>query len=317
MAETTMTAPSGGDKRKVLGRGLESLLPSKPHSATAAQAAPNGTNAPSAASSVVKIEDQVQHLDVNLVDPSPYQTRSAMSEKSLAELTGSVRESGVLQPITVRAVGDRYQLITGERRLRASIAAGRGTIPAIVRVVADQVAAEMTIIENLQRADLNPIEQARAYHRLSERFRLTQEEIAKRMGVERPSVANYLRLLRLSAKIQAYVEAGELAFSHARVLATLDDSMTFADDLAESAVREGWSVKRLANEIESILVPKPKAEPKPEKPLDPNVKEAQREMERALGVRVKIDDRKGKGKIVIEYASLDDFDRVVAALSGR
>ena len=307
---SAVSGPLAGEKRKVLGRGLESLLPSKPLAAQVSAPATEGV--------AIKPEDQVQHLDVMLVDASPYQTRGQMNAKALAELTESVRQSGVLQPVTVRAVaGGRYQLITGERRLHASIAAERKTIPAIVRVVADQVAAEMTIIENLQRADLNPMEQARAYQQLSVRFRLTQEEIAKRMGVERPSVANHMRLLRLSSKIQGYVEGGELAFSHARVLATLDDNMTWADDLAESAAREGWSVKRLATEIENILVPKPKAEAKAAPMLDPNVKELQRDMERVLGVRVQIKDRNGKGKIIVEYKSLDDFDRVVSVLSGK
>lgn len=301
------TAVAGVDKKKVLGRGLESLLPGKPTAAGAGGAAP----------AAVKSEDQIQHLDVTLIDPSPYQTRARMDQPALRDLTESVKQSGVLQPVTVRPVGSRYQLITGERRWRASIAAERKTIPAIVKNVPDQIAAEMTVIENLQRADLNPMEQARAYQQLSERFHLTQEEVARRMGVERPSVANYMRLLRLSGRIQEYVETGVLAFSHARLLAALDEHMGLADDLAESAVREFWSVKRLMEEIDEAISPRPKAEPKPEPVLDPNVKEAQREMERVLGVRVKIKDRKGKGKIVIEYNSLDDFDRIVEVMSGE
>ncbi len=305
-------APLGGEKRRVLGRGLESLLPSKP------LVAQGSASSPAALAVAIKPEDQVQHLDVTLVDASPYQTRSLMNARLLADLTESVRVSGVLQPVTVRAVaGGRYQLITGERRLRASIAAEHKTIPAIVRVVADQVAAEMTIIENLQRADLNPIEQARAYQQLSTRFQLTQEEVAKRMGVERSSVANHLRLLKLSAKIQGYVESGDLSFSHARLFASLDSSETWTDSVAKSAAENGWSVKRLGEVIEDILTPTPKAEAKPKPPMDPNVKEAQSEMERVLGVRVRIKDHRGRGKIIVEYNSLDDFDRVVSVLSGE
>src|SRR5579871_617740 len=173
-------------KRSALGKGLESLLPSKP----AALAVPAGAAAatPAAAPTGKPLE-----IDVNLIDRNPYQTRTQFDEEKLAELADSIKASGVVQPIVVRAgEGGRYTLITGERRLLASKRAGKATIPAIVREVSNVQAMEMTIVENLQRADLNPMEQARAYARLSQEFRMTQEQMAERTGKDRASVSNFL-----------------------------------------------------------------------------------------------------------------------------
>src|SRR5208337_5260204 len=198
------------EKRKVLGRGLETLLPSR-------QAPPATSAAP------VHHGEAIHQLALELIDRNPYQTRTHVDESALQELADSIKATGVLQPITVRAVpGGRYQLIAGERRWLASQQAGKPTVPAIVRQVSNEQAMEMTIIENLQREDLNPVEQARAFDRLGREFGLTQEQMAQRTGKERSSVANYLRLLRLPEPVQNLVETNQITFGHAKALMGLD-----------------------------------------------------------------------------------------------
>ncbi len=293
------------DKRKVLGRGLDSLLPAARATATVAPA-------PAPAQPV---GDVVRELPIEQIDRNPYQTRTRWNEEALQELAASIRVSGVLQPITVRPHDGRFQLITGERRWRASQIAGKTTVPALVRSVSNEQAMEMTIIENLQREDLNPIEQARAYERLSREFGLTQEQMAQRTGKERSSVANFLRLLKLPAEVQVLVESDKLTFGHAKALMPLDspDAMT---RLAQRVVTLSMSVRQTEGAVANLLNP-PEKKAAPERLVDPNVKEVEREMERNLGVRVQISDRKGRGKIVIEYKSLEDFDRVVEVLQRR
>src|SRR5271169_4941498 len=199
-------------KRRALGKGLESLLPQRP-------AAPPSPPPPSVAEPTGKPLE----IPLDQIDRNPYQTRSQFDEAKLSELAQSIAASGVVQPIVVRPLsGGRYQLITGERRWLASKKANKTTIPAIVRQVSDEQTLEMTIVENLQRADLNPMEQARAYQRLSHDFKMTQEQMATRTGKERASVANFLRLLRLPETIQHKVESGDLSFGHARTLLALD-----------------------------------------------------------------------------------------------
>ena len=196
-------------KRRALGRGLESLLPQK-------QVAPS-------ISAAIEPTGQPLEISCDQIDRNPFQTRTHFDEDRLEELAQSIRSSGVVQPIIVRATSSgRYQLITGERRLLASQKAGKATIPAFVRVASDEQAMEMTIVENLQRADLNPMEQARAYQRLSQQFQMTQEQMASRTGKDRASVSNFLRLLRLPDETQSSVEAGVLSFGHARTLLALE-----------------------------------------------------------------------------------------------
>ena len=289
------------DKKKVLGRGLESLLPgSRPATTTAAAPTPTG--------------DTVREIPVGQIDRNPYQTRTRIDEAALNELAESIKASGVVQPITLRpGLKGRFQLIAGERRWLASQKAGKATVPAIVRQVSNEQAMEITIIENLQREDLNAMEQARAYERLGREFGLTQEQMAQRTGKERSSVANFMRLLKLPPAVQEMVESDKLSFGHAKALMGLDspDAMT---KLAQRAVALNFSVRQIESAVQNLMSPEPKQE-KPVRKVDPNVREAEKELERALGVRVQIDDKKGKGKIVIQYASLEDFDRVIGALS--
>ena len=292
------------DKRKVLGRGLESLLPGARATATA----PAPVAAPGESGGV-------REIPIEEIERNPYQTRTRLDEVALHELAASIRSNGVVQPVVVRRVEGRYQLIAGERRWRASKLAGKQTVPAIVKEASNEQAMEMTIIENLQREDLNPIEQARAYERLSREFTLTQEQMAQRTGKDRSSVANFLRLLKLPVEVQLDVESGGLSFGHAKVLMMLDSGEAQLE-LAKRAVDDALSVRQLEQIVHDLMHPEPKAE-RAARQVDPNIREAERDLERALGVRVEIRDSGGKGKIILRYGSLEDYDRVVEMLGRK
>ena len=220
MDTETVMLKVGDPKRRALGRGLESLLPPRPAviQNVHAAAAPVEEAAPSPAEMGTPLE-----IPLTSIVRNPRQTRTHFDQEKLAELARSIEASGVVQPIVVRPLGDGiYQLVTGERRWLASFEAGKTTIPAVVRVISDEHAMEMTIVENLQRADLNPMEQARAFTRLSQEFKMTQEQMAVRTGLPRASVANFLRLLRLPEEVQQRVVDGELSFGHAKLLLGLE-----------------------------------------------------------------------------------------------
>ena len=308
------------DKRRALGRGLDSLLPGGPRIVTGPAApppaAPTAPAIPAAPAHTAPAEGVVL-LNLDQIAENPYQTRRDFAEASLTELAESIKTSGVVQPVVVRPGADgRYILIIGERRCRASRLAGKTTVPAIIRRVTDEHAAEMTVVENLQRQDLNCLEQAEAYARLSRDFGLTQEEIGKRVGVSRESVSNYTRLLKLPKVVQQYLGAGQLGFSEARVLLTLIDA-NWIPKIAELAIEKQLSVKQLEELVTKTNAPAVDREQAEAPKVDPNVRAAQMEMERLLGLRVQIRDHKGKGKITIEYSTLEDFDRVVEMLSGQ
>lgn len=294
------------DKRKVLGRGLDALLPSR----TA-----GGSAASTLAPMVTKGNDLGgQEIAVELIDRNPYQTRGKQDEEALNELAASIKVAGVIQPIVVRPTSSgRYQLMAGERRWLASQRAGKTTIPAIVRQASDEQAMEITIIENLQREDLNPMEQARAYDRLSREFGLTQEQIAQRTGKDRPSVANFLRLMKLPAEVQTAIEEGSLTFGHAKVLMMLmNEPDHVVAKIARKVLNEDLSVRATEDLIRNLLMGAPRGQEKAAlKPKDPNVRQAEFELQRTLGCRVTIKDRGGRGKIILEYANLEDFDRVL------
>jgi ParB family chromosome partitioning protein len=238
-----------------------------------------------------------------------------VDESELAALAASISANGVVQPILVRPQANgRFQLIAGERRWRASQLAGKKTIPAILRQVSDEQALEITIVENLQRADLNPMEQARAFERLSRDFHMTQEQIATRTGKDRVSVSNYMRLLTLPDGIQKLVEGTQLSFGHAKALMGLK----FHPDLEKTAQRVSnlsLSVRQTETLVQGMLNPENnKKEPKPEVPVDPNVKEVAERLQRALGLKVQIEDKSGRGRVIIEYADLADFDGLLEQL---
>jgi len=252
------------------------------------------------------------------IDRNPFQTRASFDEAKLDELALSIAEMGVLQPITVRALpGGRYQLVSGERRWRASQKAGKQTVPAMVRQVSDEQAMEMTIVENLQRADLNAMEQARAYQRLSAEFHMTQEQMATRTGKDRASVGNFLRLLNLPADVQANVESGELSFGHARALLALNGHEAIST-AARKVATLAMSVRQTETYVKGLLNPEEKAKtPKAEPAQDPNVREAQDRLQRSLGLRVRIEDKNGKGHVIIDYSGVEDFDAILSALGGE
>lgn len=296
-------------KRRALGKGLESLLPRV--QATIASAA---ETVPLPAAEVV---GKPQEIPVGEIDRNPYQTRSHVDEQQLAELANSIASTGVVQPIVVRPLPNgRFQLIAGERRWLASQKAGKETVPAILRQVSDEQAMEMTIVENLQRADLNPMEQARAFERLGREFKLTQEQIAQRTGKDRASVSNFLRLLRLPVEVQGKVESGDLTFGHARALLPLENPETILK-AAQKVSALSMSVRQTEGYVQGLLSPekKTKGEDKAkEQAIDPNVREAQERLQRSLGLKVRIEDKHGRGRVIIEYSRLEDFDALLEAL---
>jgi ParB family transcriptional regulator, chromosome partitioning protein len=299
-------AENAHDKRKVLGRGLDSLLPGR---------SPQLSTTGSPASAVAR---SGQEVAVELIDPNPFQTRGRINEESLNELAASIRASGVVQPVVLRpGANGRFQLVAGERRWLASKRAGKATIPAVLRQISNEQAMEITIIENLQREDLNPMEQARAFERLSREFGLTQEQIASRTGKDRASVANFMRLLKLPPALQDALENGQLSFGHGKVLLGLAGFPEQLERAAQEAMENQFSVRQTEDLVGRLLNPEQSGQ-KQERPaaaLDPNVREAQRSLEQALGVKVEIHDRKGKGRIILRYGSLEDFDRIVEALA--
>ena len=370
-----MTTSSAVDKEKVekrraLGRGLDSLLPgpravpagvARPAVApansvpekTAAELRSTGQPEASAEATTVPSSDMadadnspieinavaeparvpgnlVINVQISDIDKNPFQTRYIADDDKLEELADSIKANGVVQPIVVRPSDDdesRYVLIIGERRLHASKKAGKTTIPAMVRRVSLQQAAEMTIVENLQRDDLSPLEQAQAFKVLSQEFDLTQQQIAERVGLSRQSVANYMRLLKLPREVMELLAEKRINFAQAREMLRLEDNDRIAE-AALYAVKKGLTVEQIETlvlRMDGMLDPvpgMPGGTPSPKKGsgarwVDPNVRAAQVDLERLLGVRVKIRDRKGKGKIVIEYANVDDYERVVGMLRGK
>jgi ParB family transcriptional regulator, chromosome partitioning protein len=269
----------------------------------------------------------VVNLALEQIDKNPFQTRYVDDNDNLEELAESIKTNGVVQPIVVRPAAEdgRFTLILGERRLHASKKAGKETIPAIVRRVSDQQAAEMTIIENLQREDLSALEQAEAFRVLSRDFQLTQAQIGERIGLSRQSVANYMRLLKLPRDVMQLLAEKKLTFHEAREMLALssDDQISQA---ALYAVKHGLSIEQIERLVLSMNGDLPAFPGMPgavkkrtggARWVDPNVRSAQVDLERLLGVRVRIRDRKGKGKIVIEYGTVDDYERVVEMLRGK
>ena len=298
-----MTQATHDPKRRALGKGLESLLPQRPAVAPVSAAPADTSGTP-------------LEIPLDQIERNPFQTRRHFDENQLKELAQSIVASGVVQPIVVKRLSSgRYQLITGERRWLASWSADKTTVPAIVRQVSDEQALEMTIVENLQRADLNPMEQARAYQRLSQDFKMTQEQMAIRTGKERASVANFLRLLRLPESVQQMVESGILSFGHARTILALDSTEAIMA-AAQKIQALSFSVRQTESYVQNLLNPeqKPKKAEVIAQPQDPNVREAQDHLQRSLGLKVRIEDKKGKGRVIIEYSGLEDFDSLIASL---
>ncbi len=300
---------------------------SDPHEADAAYGAGEVISISAVADTPVA-GDLVAHLPLDSIDKNPYQTRYVFDEEMLWELRDSIKEHGVVQPIVVRPAEEagRYILVLGERRLRASKMAEVETIPALVRRVSPQQAAEMTVLENMVREDLNPIEQAEAFRVLSLEFKLTQAEIADRIGVSRETVSNYMRLLRLPKKVMDYMLSERISFSDAREILRLEND-DYIEQVADEVVEHKLKWDQIEDRVMRIngsfaMLPGQTLPGEPRKKsgarwMDPNVRAAQTDMERTLGMRVRIRDRHGKGKIVIEYATVDDYERVTSMLRGK
>ena len=296
-------------KRRALGKGLESLLPGR--SGFTPPPAPTAAPAPD--------EGKPREIPVDQIERNPFQTRAAVDEGALKELSASIAATGVVQPVLVRPLADnRFQLIAGERRWLASKMAGKTTVPAILRHVSDEQAMEITIVENLQRTDLNPMEQARAYDRLAHHFKMTQEQMAQRTGKDRASVANFLRLLRLPLEVQQKVESGSLSFGHARTLLSLESPEAILK-AAQKVTALSMSVRQTESYVQGLLNPEKtaKGEQKEKAPLDPNVREARDLLQRALGLKVSIEDKNGRGRVIIEYSRLEDFDALLETIAGK
>src|SRR5438874_6143668 len=260
-------------KRKALGKGLSALLPD-----------PEPAPAPLAV-------DRASEAPVASLEPNTFQPRSAMDPARLSELTASIRESGIVQPILVRRHGERYQIIAGERRWRAAQQAGLATVPVVVREVADDRLLELALVENIQRQELSPLEEAQAFHRLQEELRLTQEEVARKVGRDRSTVANTLRLLRLPREVRELLNTGALDAGHGRALLALDK----AEDqiaLAREGARKGLSVREVERRV--ALMRAPRARPAPR---DANTRAAEERLRAPLGTRVEI-ARRGRGGVL-------------------
>lgn len=284
--------------RQTLGRGLSSLLGDVPEA---------------------KQGSQASEIDITLVDPNPEQPRTRFADDALDELARSIIANGIVQPVVVRPVGTRYQIVAGERRWRAAQRAGLHKIPVTVREIADEKLLEIALIENIQRQELNPIEEARAYRKLIDTIGLTQEQVAEQVGKERTLIATTLRLLKLPDDILKLIEEGKLSAGHGRAL-LLSDEITDQRRVARLIIEKGMSVREAERTIKSASRnPQTKDNKEVMAVKDPNIRHAETKLMRALGTNVKIlPSRKGTaGKIEIEYYNTNDLDRVFQLLKGN
>lgn len=296
--------------RKVLGKGLSALLPQRPAQAPAPPApASTGSPEPKTASGAVL------YVPLDQIEPNPLQPRTVFQPDRLMELSQSIAANGIIQPLIVCRKGDRYQLIAGERRWRAARLAALDQVPVVVQDFADERLLEVTLIENIQREDLNPIEIAHAFERLGRELHLSHEQIGLRTGKDRSTVTNMLRLLRLPDAVQLLIAEERLTMGHARaILALPAEELQVA--LAERAAAEGLSVRQVENLVRKASAP-PQPEPEPAR-VDPNVKAAIEQLERSLGTRVRIVERTPqKGRIEIEYYSQEELDRIYGMIVGE
>lgn len=289
-------------KRPALGRGLSALIPT--------------TQTPQSAPPATQERPRAQELDIDLLIPNPRQPRVHMDEARLEELAQSIRANGVIQPIVVRKVDNQYEIVAGERRWRASQRAGLLKVPVAVRDVPDDKLLEVALIENIQRENLSPIEEAQAYRRLTDELQMSQEAIATQVGKDRATVANYMRLLRLPAEVRAALDEGALAMGHARALLSLPDENA-QRRLGRDVIARGLSVRDTEALVRREVEARP-ASPAPEAAkVDPNTRAAEDQLKLALGTRVRI-VRKGKGgRIEVDFTDEDELQRLFEALTGN
>ena len=287
--------------RNALGRGLGALIREPESSPEPTSIQPHATTPSGAASAPAReaAHPGPQQIDIDLIEPSPFQPRTRFREEALVELARSIQSSGIIQPLVVRPIGSRFQLIAGERRWRAAQRAGLSKVPVIVRQVSDDLALEMTLVENIQREDLNAIEAARAFERLMDESHLTQEAVAERTGKDRATVANAIRLLKLEPKIQDWIEEGKLTGGHGRALLAVPDSQ-LRMRYAQRAARGGLTVRQ----IERLASRRSQgAKVAAEVRLDANIRSALDELQRHLGTKVLLHQKTKMrpGQLVLEF----------------
>jgi ParB family transcriptional regulator, chromosome partitioning protein len=283
------------DKRPALGKGLSALIPDSPEP-----------------------RPSTIEVDVDLITPNRYQPRSRVSDPRLEELAASIRANGVIQPIVVRRADRGYQIVAGERRWRAAQLAGLHRVPVVVREIAagnDVKLLELALIENIQRENLNPIEEASAYRRLLDEFRLTQERVAEAVGKDRASIANYLRLLKLPEDVRQAVAAGQLSMGHARALLGLDDAAGVRR-LGRDVVRRGLSVRATEGMVKRLMRDR-RSRKAPARGSDVHTRAAEEKLSVALGTRTRIRRKRRGGTIEIAYANEDELQRLYEILTGR
>jgi ParB family chromosome partitioning protein len=306
------------DKKRGLGRGLDALLggnrnktPVRPEVPVAINpAAP--VSAPTPAETAQLRDGTLKHLPIEFIQPGKYQPRMDMRPETLEELAQSIKAQGVMQPIVVRPLtSNKYEIIAGERRWRASQLAGLDTIPVIVRVVADDAAIAMALIENIQRENLNPLEEAVALKRLQDEFQLTQQEVADAVGKSRTAVTNLLRLIGLQHEVRTFLEHGDLEMGHARALLALPPEHQAS--VARTVIGKGLSVRQTEALVRRLQADKANNGKDKAPALDPDIRALQDELSEKLGAEVLVEhSAKGKGRLILKYGSLDQLDGILA-----
>lgn len=293
-------------QKRALGRGLEALFPTRPLQSINPVDFDNG--------------ESIHNIEIGKISPNPVQPRQEFDQGKLMELATSIKVHGIMQPIVVRKQQDRYLLIAGERRWRASQLAGLLTVPAMVRDVPDDQILELTLIENIQREDLNPIETAEAFSRLANEASLTHEQVAERTGKDRASVTNYIRLLSLPTDIKKKITTDELTMGHAKALLSIKNE-TVQKTIAARIVAQGLSVRQTELLVREAMlgtsIPVTNKREDKQTQQDPNVRAAIEALERVLGTKVRLEGNAKRGKVIIEYYTPEDLDRIYGMIMGR
>lgn len=258
-------------------------------------------------------EETVQEINLKELRPNPYQPRKTFQREAITELKDSILEHGILQPLVVRKSIKGYEIVVGERRFRAAKEAKLETVPAVVRELSEQQMMELAVLENLQREDLNPIEEGAAYQTLMDKLKLTQEEVAKRLGKSRPHVANHIRLLSLPPKIQEFISTGKISMGHGRALLGLREKAK-VPVLVEKVINEALNVRQLEKLIQQLNEDVSRETKKPEKKKDVFIQEREHTLRERFGTTVNIKKNKNKGKIEIEFFSQEDLERILEML---
>lgn len=294
-------------KKQALGRGLSALLKDPQNDIKSAE----DKNAD-------KLVGHIVELDLESIEVNPFQPRTSFNEDSLRELASSIRELGVIQPITVRKLDyNQYQLVSGERRFRASKLVGLETIPAYIRIANDQESLEMALVENIQRQDLDPIEISLSYQRLIDEINLTQEQLSERVGKNRSTIANYLRLLKLDPIIQTGMRDGFLSMGHGRTLINIEDTQTQLE-IYEKILANSLSVRETEKLVRNLQEGKPEDKSAAAPALPKNIKKSIKEFSERLGTKVDVKvAKKGNGRLIIPFSSEEDLERLKKIIHGE